>query len=188
MVRFVEAVAGTAAAALLLVLPGCGGPATSAAGPLRLPQQYGFMAAPLPGGTFSAFDVCASGRARRVRLVDVEAGRVVGAEAVSFKVAWPRPGRPLDGAGPLPVEPGYADAVGATGVAPACGDMTARQMSLAVVLPPARDRAVVVRNVRLTYRVGQSQYTALARVRLGTCASDPPSRSQQPAECRPQSG
>ena len=180
----------TALAALLLaVVAGCASDlAASGAGPLQLPQHYGFMAAPMRTGSFHSFDVCAARQPIRLRVVDVRAGRLVGTSRVRFAVAWPRPGQVLASAGRLPLEPGYRPAAGAAGRIRACADMSGPGMAVVVVLPPARERTVVVHDVEITYRVGERQYTTVARVRLGTCASDPLSPSAQPRECRKPAG
>lgn len=174
-----------AAVFLALSLPSCGSGTASEAGPLRLPQDYGFMAAPMATGSFHSFDVCAADRPTRVRVVNIRAGRLVGAARATFKVAWPRPAQALAAAGGLPLEPVYRAAGGASGLVRRCSNMAGPGMAIAVVLPPARVHAVLVRNVEVTYRVGDRQYTDVARVRLGTCASTPQDVVAQPPQCRP---
>jgi hypothetical protein len=170
-----------------VLLGGCadGGPGTSPE-PLRLPQEFGFMAAPIPGPTFHSFDVCARGGPVRVRVVDIEAGRVQGTERVRFLVAWPRTGdQSLSGAGRLAaIEPLYEPAAGATGKVRSCADMAGPGMAIAAILPPARGHAVVVHDVVVTYTVREQRHTGTAaNVRLGTCPSARAAGSTPTADC-----
>ena len=183
--------AGVAAAisATLLLASACSGEPTdsspTSSGPLRLTDGHvGSMLFPLGEPSFITVPACGLSGDLNVEIIAVSAQSVTGTDDVSFLAAWLGPGDELKigAAGLSKLEDPFEPAAGTSGRVASCAEMP-NTLELAVVLPEATDTAVVVEGFTVTYAVGSKEYTALADVTYGVCASDPLDPASEPAEC-----